>query len=170
MKYIVKKEIPGAKVGDIIGTNDNYSSTVIWNKDMKQVLDAGVLPIALDQGFIEPYEEKPKRWRAEYEGEYFQVTTQNYDADNTIAVNSAHDHHEVGTGINFLNTGNYFKSQETATAVAEALRLFFEWLHTPYSEESDNPVRSIRNFDYYEITEPMDEARRKVLADNEVSE
>lgn len=65
MKYIVRKEMPGAKVGDILEENGGgalckYGNTRLTSFVHKRVVRFDLIQDALDQGFIEPYEEKPK--------------------------------------------------------------------------------------------------------------
>ena len=59
MKYLVRKELPGAKVGDIL--TPTYEGPSLYSGNDYLIIDVGLIQDALDQGFIEPYEEKPKR-------------------------------------------------------------------------------------------------------------
>lgn len=60
MKYIVRKEMPGAKVGDILEENGGGALCRYGNTRLTSFVHTYLVQIALDQGFIEPYEEKPK--------------------------------------------------------------------------------------------------------------
>lgn len=59
----------------------------------------------------------------------------------------------------------YEEKDKIATAVAEALELFFDWLHTPL--EVTSTEESTHWGDMYDA---MNKARELVLADNEVSD
>ena len=60
MKYIVRKEMPGAKVGDILEENGGGALCRYGNTRLTSFVHIDLIQDALDQGFIEPYEEKPK--------------------------------------------------------------------------------------------------------------
>lgn len=60
MKYIVRKEMPGAKVGDILEENGGGALCKYGNTRLTSFVHIDLIQDALDQGFIEPYEEKPK--------------------------------------------------------------------------------------------------------------
>lgn len=61
MKYIVKKEMPGVKVGDVLEENGGGALCKYGNTKLAAFIHSDLIQNALDQGFIEPYEEKPKR-------------------------------------------------------------------------------------------------------------
>ena len=58
MKYVVKKEMPGAKVGDILEENGGGALCKYGNTRLTSFVHIDLVQTALDQGFIEPYEEK----------------------------------------------------------------------------------------------------------------
>lgn len=60
MKYIVRKEMPGAKVGDILEENGGGALCKYGNTRLTSFVHIDLIQDALDQGFIEPYEEKAK--------------------------------------------------------------------------------------------------------------
>ena len=60
MKYMVRKEMPGAKVGDILEENGGGALCRYGNTRLTSFVHIDLIQDALDQGFIEPYEEKPK--------------------------------------------------------------------------------------------------------------
>lgn len=111
----------------------------------------------IDRGFIEEIKED-SRWRAEIRAEYFYVKT---SGSRGVHVNNIKEDHD-----SFDNTlhgnGNYFKSERTATIVAEALKLFFEWLHDQDGEE----IRAIADGSLLELYRASNEARNAVLADD----
>lgn len=126
-------------------------------------LESGELMFALkDNGFIEELPENT-RWRAEgYNGTYWLV---DYTHKTEHAVDFGDEKAEF-SHENYSN-GNYFKSQETAEKVAEALKLFFEELHTTHKGSHYNPqIEGIST----NLINAILEAKRVVLEDDKVLE
>lgn len=57
------------------------------------------------------------------------------------------------------NTGNYFKSQQTASRVAKALEIFFEYIHTV----PGTPQQNVKN----KLEQAQASARKAVLDDDQ---
>lgn len=145
MKYIVKRELPGAKVGDILTEMSGDGSLAVETPfTTYSVVHRSAKKPALDQGFIEPYEEKPK----------FEI--------------KSHTRYCYGKPpyTSFLINMNSELEDKTAAAVAEALKLFFEWLHDAEAED----IRAIVDGLTLDMYRAMSQARKLVLADNEVSD
>lgn len=118
-KYIVKKEFI-----DSMGA--------LWLKGEKiedsQMQVKPMLGGLLIRGYLEEVE-KNARWRAKELGSYWNVS------DEGILLPSVDGHD--GWNDSLYEYGNYFKSERTADKVAEALKLFFEILHTDEEQYVD---------------------------------
>lgn len=115
MKYIVLKELPRASVGDILETNNNFGSSpnclaVKKGATTSPVLTQALIIDALDQGFIEPYEEKPKK---------------------SVEVRSGNSHYTA-----IICEADYEMSQDVENAITKAIKLLFEYLYL--SEDPKN--------------------------------
>ena len=121
-KYKVLKPMPRAKVGDVLETGNKYGDLYKENEIGTQatVIDWRTFKDALSEGFIEEIKEEG-RWRAEKGEKYWLV-------DKCSVEFTRWDDHEAHD-IHCYDTGNYFKSRETAQLVAEAQKLMYEYLH-----------------------------------------
>lgn len=129
-KYKVSKSWFAATEGEILTKRDYCLEN---EKDVQVVVEYSIQD-ALDQGFIEPYEGNPKRWRANAKELWYGLlnTGEVYsDTEDGASIDNEH-----------FESGNYFKSKETAESVAEALKLFFEYLHHDGIDEKWKEVQS----------------------------
>lgn len=158
-KYKVLKDFPRAKSGDILelvekehGNFDSVNCGYLQNKrewSTELVITSHLIEDAIQDGFIEEIKES-SRWRADYKERYYYINdegTTAYEREfGTVVDGKSHD------------LGNYFRSEETATKVSEALKLFFEYLHTPFG---------FAQLDIHDkFLERLLEARMSVLTDD----
>lgn len=141
-KYLVKKDLP---------ILTGYSSFALHHVGAKvDTVDIGdkarIRPL-IQYGFIEEVKED-SRWRAKDYESYYILST---DKMSPVMCKERGDSRDD----RWHKLGNYFKSEETANKVAEALKLFFEHLHT-VDEETE----------LYDLVESIETARQEVLADD----
>lgn len=99
----------------------------------------------------------PKRWRVRFNDEYIYYISPTIEfiaVRGWTALNNNYWHESQ------FNTGNYFKSQETAEKVAESLKLYFEWLH--FVDSDPDVIESV----WMRIESVAEQARKAVLEDD----
>jgi hypothetical protein len=99
---------------------------------------------------LRPVVATPKRWRSEVNGIYYFVS----------GYASAEKHYEARDEIDckLYVSGNYFKEEATTQAVANAIKLVFDYVHT-----DDSDARRLEVYDKLEVA--IEEARQKVQKD-----
>lgn len=141
MKYLVKKEFA-----------DMYGSYCDRGETWEPFEDSAFIEGLLQHGFIEELKED-KRWRADTDEMYWYI----HEAAEPRWSTESSDYGDAGRH----RYGNYFKSQETAELVEEALKLFFEYLHTA----PGTPQQNIKN----DFEHAHSEARKAVIQDNKMN-
>lgn len=159
-KYKVLKEFifdlsPYGECADpvLINVGDEFSPDSIHPYELNPLLR---------HKFIEEVKES-SRWRADKDKKYWSIGInpewQERAIDGHVRVYSGFEKFEGWDDCNYEGL-NYFRSEETATKVSEALKLFFEYLH--YDELLYRQLGP-------EMTEAMIKARAAVLADDKES-
>lgn len=122
-KYLVKKEFINHDAASIY----HVGAEIVRGGDLYP--DQRYFNALVNYGFIE--EVKDKWWRSAniIGGVYWYLDERARATESVDCMDSDTERYELG---------NYFKSQETAEKVAEALRLFFEYLHDEYAEPLNN--------------------------------
>lgn len=138
-KYIVKKEFV-------------YIDNEFYDKD-RQFIPKGegheYDEYLKEWGFIEEVKEDT-RWRNVKNAIYWLIN------EDGLTVPVEDRYHSYNNSS--YEYGNYFKSEETAEKVAEALKLFFEYLHTV----PGTPQQNIKN----QFEQAHAKARKAVLQDD----
>lgn len=153
-QYEVLKEMPRAKVGDIL-IAESEDASPRWLFIKKGGIKYNVFPYGFAHELIKDHwiKRNYKNWRAGLDGEYYYVCV-SQPSTNAVGVLSFTDY---GIGIDNLryDSGNYFKSKETAEAVATSISKYFEQIH-------DWEVGKA----YSEFTELELQAREKILEED----
>lgn len=146
-KYLVKKDFID-NGGHLWSTGDtlDMSASGGWISHKDSLVQFG---------FIEEVKEN-SRWRANDYGSYYIVNP----VGSRIELNKAFETNQNNESVdtNRHENGNYFRTPETAKKVADALKLFFEYLHTV----PGTPQQNIKN----QFEHAHAEARNTVLADD----
>lgn len=142
-KYIVRKEFVDAG-GTYYGAGLKTDLILVSSQMLRTLMASDFI-------------EEDKRWRANGYSNYFRINSK-------ASVISAPNGTSSGKSDELYKLGNYFKSQETAEQVAQAVRLFFDWLHDTEAEDFQSTVHYAKSITQFEMI--ANNARRAVLADD----
>ena len=151
-QYKVLKPFINASVGEILSADNprgDLYKLPYYSAGDNTVVSGLFVCDAIQQGFIEEYKEEPKRWNTngKYGSTYYYLSCY-------CDINPSVDNDKM-----IYDLGNYFKSEDTAELVSEAMKLFYEYLHTI----PGTPQQNIKN----QFEHAHNEARKAVLKDDE---